>query len=61
MDTKGYSLDQLARYKSELRRPLGDEIQTFRTEREKGNYEALFIRPNLGCRLRPSNLIRPFG
>jgi type III restriction enzyme len=41
MDTKGHSLDQLARYKYELRRPLGDEIQTLRTEREKGNHNAL--------------------
>jgi hypothetical protein len=38
MEAKGYSLDQLARYKYELRRTLGDEIQTLRAEREKGNY-----------------------
>jgi len=42
MEAKGYSLDQLARYKYELRRTLGDEIQTLRAEREKGNYNALF-------------------
>jgi hypothetical protein len=39
MDTKGDSLDQLAGYKYELRRPLGDEIQTLRIERKKGSHK----------------------
>ena len=47
VDTKGYSLDQLARYKYELRQPLGDEIQTLRTEHEKGNHNAPFHPPGL--------------
>ena len=42
MKAKGYSLDQLARYKYELRRGLADEIKTLRGLREKGNYQALF-------------------
>lgn len=41
-EVKGYTVDQLARYKYELRRTLGDEIQSLRTEREKRNYKALF-------------------
>tara|TARA_R110000868_G_scaffold411715_1_gene707937 strand:+ start:5809 stop:8457 length:2649 start_codon:yes stop_codon:yes gene_type:complete len=39
---KGYSLDEMARYKAELRRSLADEIQTLRQEREAGCYAALF-------------------
>lgn len=42
MQAKGYTLDQLARYKYEVRRTLADEIQTLRTGREAGNYTALF-------------------
>ena len=42
MATKGYSLDQLARYKYELRRSLTEEIKVLRTDREKGNFSALF-------------------
>lgn len=39
---KGYTLDQLARYKYELRRELSEEIKTLREGREKGNFKALF-------------------
>ena len=39
---KSYTLDQLARYKYELRRALADEIQSLRAGREKGCYNALF-------------------
>lgn len=39
---KGYTLDQLARYKYELRRALTEEIQRLRTGREEGCYNALF-------------------
>lgn len=42
MKAKGYTLDQLARYKYELRRELAQEIKTLREQREKGKYEALF-------------------
>jgi type III restriction enzyme len=42
MEAKRYSLNQLARYKYELRRTLSEEIQHLRSEREKGNYSALF-------------------
>ncbi len=41
MQTKEYTLDQLARYKYELRRGLAEEIQTLRAERENGCYKAL--------------------
>jgi type III restriction enzyme len=39
---KGYNLDQLARYKYEVRRSLGEEIQTLRASREVEKYSALF-------------------
>lgn len=39
---KGYSLDQMARYKYELRRDLTEEIKVLRETREKGQYQALF-------------------
>ncbi len=39
---KNYTLDQLARYKYELRRALADEIQALRAQREIGNFKALF-------------------
>ena len=42
MGAKGYSLDQLARYKYELRRDLTEEIRLLRETREKGQYQALF-------------------
>ena len=42
MQGKGYTLDQLARYKYELRRGLAEEIQTLRAGREIGNFKALF-------------------
>ena len=42
MEGKGYTLDQLARYKFELRRGLADEIQTLRAQREATNFKALF-------------------
>lgn len=42
MRTRGYSLDQLARYKYELRRAMAEAIQSLRKEREQGNYQALF-------------------
>lgn len=42
MAAKGYSLDQLARYKYELRREVSAEIGALRKERETGQYAALF-------------------
>lgn len=42
MKAKGYTVDQLARYKYELRRELAEEIKTLREKREKGKYDALF-------------------
>lgn len=42
MAAKGYSLDQLARYKFELRRDLTEEIRQLRAKREAGKYQALF-------------------
>ena len=39
---KGYTLDQLARYKYELRRSLAEEIQALRSQREESAYKALF-------------------
>lgn len=42
MRLKSYSLDQLARYKYELRRELSEEIKALRESREKGKYQALF-------------------
>jgi len=42
MDAKGYSLDQLARYKYEIRRELSTEISERRSERATGQYSALF-------------------
>lgn len=42
MQRRGYALDQLARYKYELRRGLTEEIQKLRTQREDGCYKALF-------------------
>ncbi|MGJ3230658.1 MAG: DEAD/DEAH box helicase [Oceanicaulis sp.] len=42
MAEKGYSLDQLARYKYELRREVSAEINALRKERETGQYAALF-------------------
>ena len=42
MAARGYTLDQLARYKYEVRRALGDEIQRQREAREAGKYAALF-------------------
>jgi type III restriction enzyme len=42
MAAKGYSLDQLARYKYELRRDLTEDIKALRETREKGQYSALF-------------------
>ena len=42
MQAMGYSLDQLARYKYEVRRCLGEEIQTLRASREVLNFLALF-------------------
>lgn len=42
MKVKGYTLDQLARYKYEARRSLGDEIQSLRAEREESKFKALF-------------------
>ena len=42
MQSKGYTLDQLARYKYEVRRSLAEEIQTLRASREVGNFKALF-------------------
>lgn len=42
MQAKGYTLDQLARYKYEVRRSLAEEIQTLRGNREVANFKALF-------------------
>lgn len=42
MEAKGYTLDQLARNKFELRRELTEEIKTLREQREQGKYAALF-------------------
>lgn len=42
MKAKQYTVDELARYKFELRRELTDEIKTLREVREKGNFQALF-------------------
>lgn len=42
MKEKGYSLDELARYKAELRRSIADEIQSLRLARENDCYNALF-------------------
>lgn len=42
MARKGYSIDQLARYKYALRRELTEEIKELRAQREKGRYQALF-------------------
>ena len=42
MAKRGYTLDQLARYKYELRRALAEEISRLRGEREKSQYAALF-------------------
>lgn len=39
---KGYTLDELVRYKYELRRTLTEEIQNLRSVREEGCYKALF-------------------
>lgn len=39
---KGYTLDQLARYKYELRRVMAEEIQKHRETREVGAFAALF-------------------
>jgi type III restriction enzyme len=39
---KGYTLDQLARYKYELRRALTEEIQALRTQREQLKFNDLF-------------------
>jgi len=42
MARRGYSFDQLARYKYELRRAFGVEIERLRSERESNCYGALF-------------------
>lgn len=42
MGERGYMLDQLARYKYELRRALAEEIQSLRVQREEGCFKALF-------------------
>jgi type III restriction enzyme len=42
MESKLYTLDQLARYKYELRRALAEEIQSLRTSRQEGLFNALF-------------------
>ena len=42
MQHKGYTLDQLARYKYEVRRILSEEIQNLRDKREQGAFAALF-------------------
>jgi type III restriction enzyme len=42
MAARGYSLDELARYKYALRRDLSQAISTLRSEREQGSYDALF-------------------
>tara|TARA_R110001606_G_scaffold396480_1_gene570700 strand:+ start:3006 stop:5666 length:2661 start_codon:yes stop_codon:yes gene_type:complete len=42
MIQKGYALDELARYKAEIKRALDEEIRKLRKEREAGSYAALF-------------------
>lgn len=42
MAHKGYSLDQLARHKYDLRRALTEEIKELRARRQNGEYQALF-------------------
>jgi type III restriction enzyme len=42
MRAKGYSLDQLARFKYELRRALSEEIKSLRATREEGCFKAFF-------------------
>lgn len=42
MQKRKYTLDQLARYKYELRRTLAEEIQKLRAQREEGCFNALF-------------------
>ncbi|MAN65213.1 DEAD/DEAH box helicase family protein [uncultured Hyphomonas sp.] len=42
MRRKNYALDELARYRAELRRALKEEIDKLRKEREAGSYDALF-------------------
>lgn len=42
MAAKGYSLDELARYKYEVRREIANTIDTLRKEREATTYGALF-------------------
>jgi type III restriction enzyme len=42
MGRKGYTLDQLARYKYEVRRVMAEEIQKHRETREIGAFAALF-------------------
>lgn len=42
MARKGYTLDQLARYKYEVRRVMAEEIQKHRETREVGAFAALF-------------------
>lgn len=42
MTRKGYTLDQLARYKYEVRRVMAEEIQKHRETREVGAFAALF-------------------
>jgi type III restriction enzyme len=42
MARKGYTLDQLARYKYEVRRVMAEEIQKHREKREIGAFAALF-------------------
>lgn len=42
MARKGYTLDQLARYKYEVRRVMAEEIQKHREKREVGAFAALF-------------------
>lgn len=42
MSQKGYSLDELARYKAEIKRALDEEIKKLRSERQNACYGALF-------------------
>ncbi len=42
IDQKGYSLDELARYKAEIKRSLADEIQKLRSLRENECYNSFF-------------------
>ncbi|KCZ92205.1 DEAD/DEAH box helicase [Hyphomonas johnsonii] len=42
MQRKNYALDELARYRAEIRRALKEEIDKLRKEREAGSYDALF-------------------